>query len=108
MSLKQTHLRHLLQVHEQHTRAHSHSHSLVVLFCAHGHTTRAFQVVDGIECTLIDANHCPGAVLILFVLPGGRRVLHTGDFRATPQMVQHPCIAASPIHTVRVVQAALS
>jgi hypothetical protein len=35
----------------------------------------------GVRCTFMDANHCPGAVMILFQIPGRRTVLHTGDCR---------------------------
>ena len=31
--------------------------------------------------TFVDANHCPGAAMILFEPVGKAPVLHTGDFR---------------------------
>ena len=52
---------------------------------------------QGVDVTMIPANHCPGSSLYLFekVLGKGKnpkvqRVLHCGDFRACPAHVQHP------------------
>lgn len=37
-----------------------------------------------------DANHCPGAALVVLELPGSRTLLHTGDMRHHPKMKQMP------------------
>ncbi|KAL9610574.1 MAG: hypothetical protein Q9167_004725 [Letrouitia subvulpina] len=62
---------------------------------------------QGVEVTMIPANHCPGSSLFLFekVIGKGknpkiRRVLHCGDFRACPAHVQHPLLRPDVIDTV--------
>lgn len=47
-------------------------------------------IIDNIEVVCIDANHCPGSLLFLFKLPDNRYILHTGDFRFTPSMLENP------------------
>ena len=39
--------------------------------------------IQGVDVTLVTANHCPGAVQLLFRLPDGRRYVHTGPLGAT-------------------------
>ena len=44
-------------------------------------------VVEGCRVTFLDANHCPGAAMLLFEPPGcAVPVLHTGDARLVPAM----------------------
>lgn len=53
-------------------------------------------VLPTIKVTLIDANHCPGSVLFVFDIQQSdatwTRHLHTGDFRANPEMCLHPLL----------------
>ncbi|NXL58036.1 DCR1A protein, partial [Chordeiles acutipennis] len=57
-------------------------------------------IVNGIKVLLLDANHCPGATMILFCLPSGTVILHTGDFRADPSMERYPALSGRLVHTL--------
>ncbi|KAF5180932.1 Dna ligase [Thalictrum thalictroides] len=52
--------------------------------------------IDGCEVTLIDANHCPGAVQFLLKIPDEngkyKRYVHTGDFRFSNSMKFEPLV----------------
>ncbi|XP_070708005.1 DNA cross-link repair 1A protein [Pempheris klunzingeri] len=56
--------------------------------------------VEGITVILLDANHCPGAAMLLFFLPDGQTVLHTGDFRADPSMETYPELLGCRVQTL--------
>ncbi|XP_035469335.2 DNA cross-link repair 1A protein [Scophthalmus maximus] len=56
--------------------------------------------VDGVEVILLDANHCPGSAMLLFFLPDGQTVLHTGDFRADPSMETYPELLDCRVQTL--------
>lgn len=62
---------------------------------------------DGVNVTMIPANHCPGSSLFLFEKPIGkginpamRRVLHCGDFRACRAHLEHPLLRPDVIDAV--------
>lgn len=62
---------------------------------------------QGVDVTMIPANHCPGSSLFLFEKRMGKgknpklqRILHCGDFRACPAHIQHPQLRPDIIDTV--------
>ncbi|KAK8543803.1 hypothetical protein V6N13_025970 [Hibiscus sabdariffa] len=56
--------------------------------------------ISGIYITCLDANHCPGSIMILFEPPNGKAVLHTGDFRYSEEMAGLSLWNACPINTL--------
>ncbi|CAM6111862.1 unnamed protein product [Calypogeia fissa] len=56
--------------------------------------------IAGVDVTFIDANHCPGSVMILFEPPNGEAVLHTGDFRFCTEMTNNAPLKTTKIHTL--------
>jgi hypothetical protein len=53
-------------------------------------------MVEGVRVTFVDANHCPGAAMILFEPPSGAPILHTGDCRcAAPANMAFMCMCVS-------------
>uniref|UniRef100_A0A8C3APC1 DNA cross-link repair 1A protein n=1 Tax=Cyclopterus lumpus TaxID=8103 RepID=A0A8C3APC1_CYCLU len=56
--------------------------------------------VEGVTVILLDANHCPGSAMLLFFLPDGQTVLHTGDFRADPSMETYPELLGCRVQTL--------
>jgi Cft2 family RNA processing exonuclease len=50
--------------------------------------------VEGVSVVAVDANHCPGACMFLFEVPGkdggkAARILHVGDFRYSREQHGH-------------------
>ncbi|KAL4350665.1 hypothetical protein HN51_032390 [Arachis hypogaea] len=56
--------------------------------------------IDGVDVTCLDANHCPGSIIILFQPPNGKAVLHTGDFRYSEEIANNPFLRMCRIHTL--------
>ncbi|XP_063541286.1 uncharacterized protein LOC134750116 [Cydia strobilella] len=68
--------------------------------CIHVLNLEETTRIEGVEVTAVDANHCPGAVMLFFYLPNGMTILHTGDFRASPAMESYPVFWNSDVHTI--------
>lgn len=44
--------------------------------------------IEGVTINIIEAGHTPGSVMFLFTLPSGKKILHTGDFRGEPSVIE--------------------
>ncbi|CAM6088906.1 unnamed protein product [Calypogeia fissa] len=58
------------------------------------------HMIQGVGVRALEANHCPGAALILFRLNTGQQILHTGDFRASKDMQRYPELLSGNISTL--------
>ena len=50
------------------------------------------QVIEGIPVTLIDANHCPGAVLLLFKTPPPKGSVFSHEVHSSPPLLMHTVV----------------
>lgn len=67
--------------------------------------SRRSQTYDGkLTITFLDANHCPGAVLVVFEIHGEKKVvhLHTGDMRYHPKMKSYNLLNQIPSQSLRI------
>jgi hypothetical protein len=56
--------------------------------------------IKGARVVFMDANHCPGAVILLFQLDNGTNHLHTGDMRYCPAMKLYPALQSPKIDKI--------
>lgn len=54
-----------------------------------------FEVREKTRVTFYDANHCPGAAIIVVQLKNGDVHLHCGDMRYTPAMKEYPLLKSA-------------
>lgn len=53
--------------------------------------------LPNVTVQFFDANHCPGAVLMLFKLADGTHHLHSGDFRYDSELEDHRVSVTQPL-----------
>jgi len=58
------------------------------------------RVLDGVLITALDANHCPGSLMFVLRTVTGLTMLHTGDFRACPEMESYSILWNATIDRV--------
>lgn len=63
-------------------------------------TVKVETVINGVSVTPLDANHCPGAVLLLFQHSNGKCYLHCGDFRYDATLADHQLVGSLKINTL--------
>ncbi|EAX84063.1 DNA repair metallo-beta-lactamase family protein [Trichomonas vaginalis G3] len=56
--------------------------------CIQIHEYNSEFIIDAITIRIINANHTPGSCMFLFETPLGRKILHTGDFRADNTLIE--------------------
>ncbi|KAF5190069.1 Dna cross-link repair 1a protein [Thalictrum thalictroides] len=56
--------------------------------------------IAGVDIICLDANHCPGSIIIFFEPPNGKAVLHTGDFRFSEKMAKFPILQSCSVQTL--------
>ena len=56
--------------------------------CIETHEIGTTFTIEKVKIQVLDANHTPGSAMFLFTLPNGQKVLHTGDFRAEPDVIK--------------------
>ncbi|KAG0469528.1 hypothetical protein HPP92_016228 [Vanilla planifolia] len=56
--------------------------------------------IADVNLTCLEANHCPGSIIILFEPSNQKAILHTGDFRFSAEMAACSILQSSHIHTL--------